>query len=185
MQIIDLFSAKKKTIRQAAALLVEGFKVHWPNAWPNMDDALREVEEFQAADRICRAAVDGNGTVLGWIGGISEYNGKSWELHPLVVHSARRRKGIGRALVADLEKQVKERGGVTIFLGTDDEDDMTTLSGIDLYPNIFEYIANIKNLKGHPYQFYQKLGFVIVGVIPDANGFGKPDIIMAKRLMEK
>jgi hypothetical protein len=31
-------------------------------------------------------------------------------------------------------------------------------------------------------EFYQKLGYVIVGVIPDANGFGKPDIFMAKRL---
>jgi len=32
------------------------------------------------------------------------------------------------------------------------------------------------------YEFYQKLGFVIVGVMPDANSFGKPDIYLAKRV---
>jgi aminoglycoside 6'-N-acetyltransferase I len=37
-------------------------------------------------------------------------------------------------------------------------------------------------LRGHPYEFYQKMGFAIVGVMPDANGIGKPDIYMAKRL---
>jgi aminoglycoside 6'-N-acetyltransferase I len=31
-------------------------------------------------------------------------------------------------------------------------------------------------------EFYRKLGFVIVGVVPDANGPGKPDILMAKRV---
>ena len=65
-------------------------------------------------------------------------------------------------------------------MGTDDEDNMTTLSGVNLYPNIFEHIGKIKNLRGHPYEFYQKCGFVIVGVVPDANGLGKPDIYMAK-----
>jgi aminoglycoside 6'-N-acetyltransferase I len=57
---------------------------------------------------------------------------------------------------------------------------MTTLAGVNLYPNVFEHIATIKNLHGHPYEFYQKCGFVIVGVVPDANGPGKPDIYMAK-----
>jgi len=32
------------------------------------------------------------------------------------------------------------------------------------------------------YEFYQKLGFTIVGIIPDANGWGKPDILVAKRV---
>ena len=27
-------------------------------------------------------------------------------------------------------------------------------------------------------------GFVIVGVVPDANGLGKPDILMAKRVAD-
>ena len=92
------------------------------------------------------------------------------------------RKGIGRALVVDLEMQVRERGGITIYLGTDDENSMTTLADIDLYPNVMEHMVHIQNLRGHPYEFYQKQGYVIVGVIPDANGLGKPDIIMAKRV---
>jgi aminoglycoside 6'-N-acetyltransferase I len=91
------------------------------------------------------------------------------------------RRGIGRALVADLEARLRGRGALTLWLGTDDEDGMTTLSHVDLYPNVLEHLANIKNLRGHPYEFYGKVGFSIVGVMPDANGPGKPDIYMAKR----
>lgn len=180
MQIIDLCPDSLEAIQQAAALLVEGFQEHWPNAWPDLDSALEEVQESFGADRISRIAVDDAGTVLGWIGGIQQYNGNVWELHPLVVRSDCRGKGVGRSLVADLEERVRERGGLTLWLGTDDEDNMTTLAGVNLYPNVFEHIATIKNLRGHPYEFYQKCGFVIVGVVPDANGPGKPDIYMAK-----
>ena len=77
---------------------------------------------------------------------------------------------------------MKERGGMTIWLGTDDEDNMTTVAGIDLYPNVLEHLLEIKNIKGHPYEFYQKMGFVIVGILPDASGPGRPDIYMAKRV---
>ena len=59
---------------------------------------------------------------------------------------------------------------------------MTTLSGVDLYPDPWQHIARIRNLGNHPYTFYQKLGFVISGVVPDANGPGKPDILMSKRV---
>lgn len=182
MQIIDLHPDNQEAIRQAANLLVEGFKEHWPNAWPNMEAALAEVRESLQSHRISRIAVDDDEVVLGWIGAICEYDGHAWELHPLVVHLDHQGKGIGRALVTDLEGLVRERGGITLYLGTDDEDNMTTLSGTDLYPDVTKHMANVRNLHRHPYEFYQKLGFVIVGVIPDANGLGKPDIIMAKRL---
>jgi aminoglycoside 6'-N-acetyltransferase I len=182
MQIIDLHPGNQEAIRQAANLLVEGFKEHWPNAWPNMEAALAEVRESLQPHRISRIAVDDDGMVLGWIGAIREYDGHAWELHPLVVRLDHQGKGIGRALVADLERLVGERGGITLYLGTDDEDNMTTLSGTDLYLDVTKHIANVKNLRQHPYEFYQQLGFVIVGVIPDANGLGKPDIIMAKRV---
>lgn len=182
MQIIDLCSDDTKIIQQVAALLVDSFKEHWSNAWPNIDSAMKEVQESFGVDRISRVAVADNGVVLGWICGISQYDGNVWELHPLIVRSDCRRKGIGRTLVANLENQVRERGGTTLWVGTDDENDMTTLTGVNLYPNVFEHIAKIRNLRGHSYEFYQKLGFVIVGVMPDANGLGKPDIYMAKRI---
>ncbi|MBN1874047.1 MAG: GNAT family N-acetyltransferase [Anaerolineae bacterium] len=183
MHIVDLSANNANALHQAARILVEGFKAHWPGAWPDMDAAMEEVHEALQPERICRAAVNDEGKILGWIGGIPEYDGNAWELHPLVVHPAYQGCGIGRALVADLEEQVRVRGGLTIYLGTDDEDHMTSLSRVDLYENLWEHIANIQNLHGHPYEFYQKMGFTIVGVIPDANGWGKPDIWMAKRVL--
>jgi aminoglycoside 6'-N-acetyltransferase I len=182
MQIIDLNPDNKKALNQTATLLIESFKEHAPNAWPDTKSALEEVQESFGAGRISRVAIDGSGSVLGWIGGIRKYRGNVWELHPLAVRPNCQGKGIGRALVTDLEDRVRDKGGFTIWLGADDENNMTTLAGIDLYPNVFEHIAKIRNLHGHPYEFYQKCGFVIVGVVPDANGPGKPDIYMAKRV---
>jgi aminoglycoside 6'-N-acetyltransferase I len=143
------------------------------------------VRESFAPGRIGLVAVDDQGVAVGWIGCIKHYSGHAWELHPLVVRPHQQRRGIGRTLVRALEQCVIDLGGTTIFLGTDDEQNQTSIGGIDLYPNVWDHVQNITNLRDHPYEFYQKLGFVIVGVIPDANGFGKPDIFMAKRLRPK
>jgi aminoglycoside 6'-N-acetyltransferase I len=59
---------------------------------------------------------------------------------------------------------------------------MTTLANVDLYVDLPGQLARIRNLKGHPFEFYQRCGFVISGVVPDANGPGKPDILMAKQV---
>lgn len=179
--IADLDPGDEEAVRRAAELLVEGFRNDWPDAWPDLDAALREVRECLGEGRICRVAVGEGGAVLGWTGAIPSYEGNVWELHPLVVRQDVRRRGIGRALVADLESRVEERDGLTLWLGTDDETGMTNLSGVDLYPDVLGRLADIENLRGHPYEFYARLGFSIIGAMPDANGFGKPDIYMAKR----
>lgn len=179
MRIIDLQPNDEQSIGQVAEILTEAL----PTGWPDLESALEEVRESFGEDRISRVAVDEDGAVLGWIGGIEQYDGHVWELHPLAVRSDKRGQGIGAALVRDLEALVRERGASTLWLGSDDETDQTTLSGINLYPNVWEHIARIRNLRGHPYEFYQKQGFVIVGVLPDANGPGKPDIYLAKSLL--
>src|SRR5579872_4434969 len=180
MRIVDLRPEDTYAISQVAALLIEGFAANWPEAWPNLASALEEVRESFAEGHISRVALDEDGTVSGWIDGMSQYDGHVWELHPLVVRVNQQGQGIGRALVADFEERVKERGGLTVTPGTDDVSQQTTLAGITLFPNVWEHVAHIKNLKQHPYEFYQNLGYSIVGVIPDANGPGKPDILMAK-----
>jgi aminoglycoside 6'-N-acetyltransferase I len=182
MRVDDLRPNDEPAIQQVAALLVAGFRDFAPDAWPNLDAALEEVRESFDLERISRVARDERGVTVGWIGGIRQYDGNVWELHPLVVRPDRQGRGIGRALVTDLEERVRERGGLTLWLGTDDEQGGTTLAGADLYPDPLAHLAAIGNLRRHPYEFYRKLGFAIVGVMPDANGPGKPDIFMAKRV---
>lgn len=180
--IRDVTHEDDRIIEQMAQMLVEGFREHWSDAWPTLEEALNEVREMLVEDRICRVALDEGGEAVGWIGGIEEYDGMVWELHPMVVRTDMQKRGIGWQLVRDLEAEVAKRGALTLQLGTDDQDSMTTLADTDLYDDLPSKIANIRNLRGHPYEFYQKLGFKIVGVVPDANGIGKPDILMAKRI---
>ena len=183
MHIITLLPDNTPLIQQTAQLLVDAFREHWPDAWPTLEEGLKEVQEMLETGRICRAAVDEKANLLGIIGGIPGYDGNVWELHPLAVQPSLQGQGIGRALVQDFEQQVRSKGGLTITLGTDDEDGMTSLSNTDLYDNLWEKVRDIRNFKRHPFEFYQKMGYTITGVVPDANGPGKPDILMAKRVI--
>ncbi len=178
--IVDLAS-DVRLIEPTAGLLLDTFRNRTED-WQDLDSAREEVLASLAPDRISRVLADDSGVVIGWIGGISTYGGRVWELHPLAVRASHRRQGIGRALVEDLERCVASRGALTLWAGSDDEHGETTLSGADLYPDIPGAIARIRNLKDHPFEFYLRLGFRIAGVLPDANGFGKPDIFLAKRV---
>ena len=82
-----------------------------------MEVARGEVLESLARGRASRVALDGAGRVVGWIGGQPRYDGAVWELHPLAVAVAARRRGIGRALVENLEAAVAGRGALTLWLG--------------------------------------------------------------------
>ena len=176
----DSVPLKKSNRKAAARLLVESFRDHWPDAWPTLEDALEEVDECLEIGPT-RAAIGADGGLLGWIG-IRPMYSRVWELHPLAVAETARRRGIGRALVEVAERLAADRGALTLQLGSDDEDDMTSLAGVDLYPNPLEHLSRITNKRDHPFGFYVRCGFAVTGVVPDANGFGKPDILMCKRV---
>ena len=179
MNIVDLATQPASVREEAAILLVEHFD--GPLGWANLDSAREEVDHV-LREGFARAMVDSQ-TLVGWVGGLPEYDGRVWELHPMVVHSSFRRRGIGRGLVAAFESEAHKRGGLTATLGTDDNTGMTSLAGVDLYSDLSRHLAEIHDLgRGHPFGFYLKLGFVITGVMPDANGPGRPDIYMSKPL---
>lgn len=91
--------------------------------------------------------------------------------------------GIGKTLVAALEDRLPGLGALILYLGTDDDGETagTSAWGIDLFPDPLSHAANLEVID-HPAAFYRQLGYSVVGLIPDANGPGKPDILMAKRI---
>ena len=179
MQILFYSDENSEFLIQAADLLADAF----PHAYGNYpEQAKEELEEILADGGFVMMAVEA-GEVTGFVGAMPQYGQTGWELHPLVVNQKYHRQGIGRQLVFALEAEIIRRGGIVVYLGTDDEFFSTSLSQGDLFEDTFEKIRQIKNLKNHPYEFYQKVGYQIVGVLPDANGFCKPDIFMAKRLL--
>lgn len=180
--IKDMTRGRPEWIEQAAVLLHDAFHGR-TESWQDLASARQEVFESLVSERISRVAVDGQENVVGWIGGIPSYHGRVWELDPLVVAADQRRRGIGRALVEDLERILTEHGAQTLWLGSDDENGETSLSALDLYADIPEAIRAFRKIGGeHPCEFYFRLGFRITGVLPDANGPGQPDIFFAKRV---
>ncbi len=79
-------------------------------------------------------------------------------------------------------RKAREQGAYTLRVGSDDEVGMTSLANVDLYSDLPSKLAGAWSGSRHPIGFYRRVGFSLVGVIPDANGPGKPDIILAKPL---
>jgi aminoglycoside 6'-N-acetyltransferase I len=162
-------------VQQAASLLKEAF----PQSYS--DCSQEEMDRILDKNRVVLCAIEGD-ELLGFAGAIPQYGITAWEMHPLVVKGSKRGIGIGRKLCETLEEELRKRGCLTIYLGSDDDENQTSLSNTDLFDRTFDKIEDIQNYNKHPYEFYQKVGYTIVGVIPDANGIGKPDIWLAKSL---
>lgn len=145
--------------------------------------AVNEIHRMLEGSCIALAAIAEN-RVVGIVGAIPQYGVTGWELNPLAVLKEYQRQGIGSALIESIENEVARQGGIMLYLGSDDENGTTSLYGVDLYDDTFGKLAHIKNIGGHPFPFYEKHGYKIVGVFPDANGIGKPDIWLAKTIVK-
>ncbi len=179
MEIVDFGRLEALQLADASRILREA--IAGPS-YKQPGEAEAETASFLAGpDRFAMAAVDGP-AVRGWVGAVRGYS-HALQLHPLVVDPLWQRRGIGRSLVAALEQRAVAEGYLTVHLGTDDEVGGTSLFNADLFPDALAKLARIEpSASGHPYFFYRRLGYEPVGLLPDANGFGKPDIFMAKRV---
>src|SRR5712692_4531986 len=103
--IIDSRPETEEPIDQAAVLFVDAFRKRTED-WQDVESARQEVLASFAPGRITRVLVDESGIARGWIGGIAMYRGRVWEVHLLVVSGSHLRRGIGQALIEDLERLV-------------------------------------------------------------------------------
>ncbi len=171
MQITDLAPEDTTTIEQVALILLDCFG-HLPSGYLTLEEALEEVHKSFASDypkggsaslRISRIAIDDSGVVLGWIGGIQQYDGNVWELYPLIVKSDCRGQGIGRLLVADLEVQARQRGGVTLWLGTDDEEGKRRFQESTSTPIYGSILQRFRTCDSIPMSFTRRVGLSLSG----------------------
>lgn len=179
MKIIDMSKFDEAQLNQAAEILTNTLNI----GYPTFKDAMEEIEELLVPENTLLAAVE-SGEVIGWGGILAPgYDGNVFELHPLAVREDRQGKGIGRTIVEALEEEAKRQGGLTIWLGADDESEEgeTSLADADLYDDLPSKLAAF-NPGTHQAGFYLKMGYKIIGVLPDANGRGRPDIFFGKRL---
>ncbi len=175
------FDALSDQQRDEAAAILMSALAHVPSAWHDETSARAEVATFvDNPERSAIAALD-RGRLVGWIGAIRQ-SVHAWELHPLVVHPSHQHRHCGTLLVNALETMARRAGACTIWLGTDDDFGGTNLYGADLYPEVVERLLRIEPVGTHPYTFFRLMGFFVVGVLPDANGIGRHDILMAKRI---
>jgi aminoglycoside 6'-N-acetyltransferase I len=184
---VDLHEATPDTLDQAAQVLHAAFTALGNTTWPTVTEAKREVEECIDPSFLCYACLRGD-RVVGWIGMRPMYGDYTWELHPLVVDPRFQGSGTGRFLLEHIEREAYQRGVQGVVLGSDDQTNSTTLSDFDFdHGKISAAIDTIAHKPGrgvsrHPFEFYQRCGYRVIGVVPDANGPGEPDILMWKRL---
>lgn len=178
--ITTLGPADEKRIARVSALLVDSFTDLSPTWVPTLEAARAQVIGGLEPGMLSRVLLVGD-RVVGWVGARHDY-GAVWELHPLVIEEAMRGRGYGRALVEDIEGLVAREAGLTVLLGTSDEMARTTLARQDLFHDPLGALRDLRLTGTHPLGFWQRVGYTVVGVVPDAEGPGQPTILLAKRV---
>ena len=167
MQIVALGPADDRRVRQAAALLVDGFR-KLTDAWPTLGSALDEVRAWFAARpaeprgpgrRWCRPSAGSapspsttaaSGSCTRW-----------WWHHR---GNARRWAGAGDGPGGQSSARGVPRPS---GWGTKIKPARTSLANSRSLRRPTRDISHgVRNLGNHPFTFYQRLGFTIVGVVP-------------------
>jgi aminoglycoside 6'-N-acetyltransferase I len=178
--IVPMGPADERRIAEVCELLVRSFRDLSPTWVPTVEMARAQVMAGLKPGMLSRVLLVDD-RVVGWLGARHDY-GSVWELHPLAVDEAMRGRGYGRALVDDMERLVAREGALTLMVGTSDEMARTTLAGQDLFRDPIGALRDLKATGAHPLGFWKAMGYTVVGFVPDAEGPGKPTILLAKRI---
>lgn len=181
MTLVDLAALSAGARDQLSQLTLASAREHSPGWLPDLDAAREEVSDALAPGKVARVLLDRHGAPLGWVAAAPAW-GRLWDLHPLLVAVGEQRRGHGRCLVREIERIAAAAGALTMTLGTSDTTGATSLAGVDLYDDTLARLAGIQALHPHPFAFWRRIGYHIVGVLPDAEGPGKPSITLARRL---
>jgi aminoglycoside 6'-N-acetyltransferase I len=181
-KIVAINPEDNRLIDNLAQLTYEAFKLHAPSWLPTLADARRQVLKSIVPDRICRVLIGSNDEPVGWVGVIPIHHGRIWEIHPLAVSVREQGKGYGRILVTEVQQLAERQGVLGLVAGTSHETGATSLYGIDLYDDPLEALKTLTCGTHHPLGFWMRIGFTVVGVMPDVDGRGKPGISLAKRI---
>ena len=180
MILVTLVDLTPTQLDQLAELTLAAARQHSPGWLPTLAAAHEEIDDARAPGKVCRVALDGD-TPLAWVAAAHAW-GRVWELHPLLVAPPAQRRGLGRTLMAEIERHAAAAGALTMWVGTSDMTGATSVSNIDLFVDPLTALANIRAVSPHPFEFYQRVGYRIMGIVPDAEGPGMPSISLAKPL---
>jgi aminoglycoside 6'-N-acetyltransferase I len=181
MRMVSLGELDRSQVDHLETLTFAAAGEHDPTWLPAPSDAREEIADALAPAIASRVLLSDDEPIA-WVATSHQW-GHVWELHPLIVAIAHQRRGHGRRLVEAVEHHAAMHGGLTMWVGTSDTTAATSLGGVDLYADPLGALATIQARQPHAFRFWQRVGYRIVGVVPDAEGFGKPSLCLAKRLV--
>jgi aminoglycoside 6'-N-acetyltransferase I len=178
LYIVDLLGQEDAALlRGVADLLV----VAVPTIYGDVTEALADVVQFAPED-LSMIARDPEGTPIGWLHAEHFRGQASAEIKLVAVHPSRRRQGVGRTLVMAAEERMRGCGCVTMLATAGDTRGRTSLYGIDVTEDAPRLLAEFRCHADHPAGFFLRIGYRLVGLLPDAYGPGKHDLTLARRI---
>lgn len=176
---VDLLSQEDAALlRGVADLLV----VACPSLYDgDVTQALADVVQFAPAD-LSLVARDPEGTPIGWLRAEHFRGQASAEIKLVAVHPARRRQEVARTLVMAAEERMSGNACVTMLATVGDTRGRTSLYGIDVTEDAPRLLAGFHCHADHPAGFFLRIGYRLVGLLPDAYGPGKHDLTLARRI---
>ena len=178
---VDLLGQEDAALlRGVADLLVVGCPSLYDG---DLTQALADVVQFAPED-LSLVARDSEGTPIGWLHAEHFRGQASGEIKLVAVHPARRRQEVARTLVMAAEERMCATGCVTMLATVGDTRGRTSLYGIDVTEDAPGLLAAFHCHADHPAGFFLRIGYRLVGLLPDAYGPGKHDLTLARRIQQ-